>query len=143
MTPANPPPTVRCSCGAETILDHCPFCGSQSLSPSRCRPMNATAAAASTVADLAPRAWELLTNRGYASRAARRIIQRRLRAAGYRFYIALPDEGPARWGILSPGAGIPRPEDEFYYVGVSLNHCAHQMGNDNAAIGWKDFWNWD
>jgi len=105
--------------------------------------MNATEAEASTLDHLAKHGWELLTNRGYASRAAQRIIQRRLRAEGYRFFIALPDEGPARWGILPPAAGVPRPEDEFYYVGVSLNHCAAQMGNGNATQGWKDFWNWN
>jgi hypothetical protein len=104
-------------------------------------PINAETAAAASIEDLAHRAWEFLTSRGYASRAARRVIQRRLRAAGYRFYIALPDEGPARCGLLFPGETLS--PDGLLYVGVTINHCAHMFGDGNASQGWKDFWNWD
>lgn len=104
--------------------------------------MNATEAKASTLDHLADYGWDLLTNRGYASREARRIIQRRLRQAGYRFFFALPDEGTARWGILSPSSSHTR-DDEQMVVGVSLDHCAHQLGMGNASLGWKDFWNWN
>jgi hypothetical protein len=67
MTPANPPPTVHCSCGAETILDHCPFCGSQSLtdSPSPRATANAAGCIALVKGDAPPRfhdplLWEIL-----------------------------------------------------------------------------------
>jgi len=101
-------------------------------------PMNATTANCATLDHLASYGWELLTNRGYASRAARRIVQRRLRLAGYRFFFALHEDGPAQWGILSPGA----PHTRECLVGVTLDHCAHLMGMGNAREGWKDFWNW-
>ena len=102
--------------------------------------MNATLATTAAIETLAKHGWELLTSRGYASRAARRIIQRRLRAAGYRFFFILPDEGTARWGMLAPDAPIPQ---DPHVIGVTLDHCAHQVGAGNASLGWKDFWNWN
>jgi len=104
--------------------------------------MNATEASTANITHLADCGWDLLTNRGYASKSAQRIIQRRLRAEGYRFFFALPDEGTARWGILSPSSSHTR-DDEEIIVGVSLDHCAHQLGMGNASLGWKDFWNWN
>ena len=104
-------------------------------------PMNATTATTATLEHLADYGWDLLTNRGYASRAAQRIIQRRLRQAGYRFFFTLHEDGPAQWGLLAPDAPRIRENQEMI-VGVTLDHCAHQMGMGNAKNGWKDFWNW-
>jgi len=101
--------------------------------------MNATEATTASVSHLADYGWDLLTNRGYASREARRIIQRRLRAAGYRFFFTLHEDGPAQWGLLAPNA----PRIREMVVGVTLDHCAHQLGMGNASLGWKDFWNWN
>lgn len=108
-------------------------------------PINVTIASSSPIAFLTEMAWEFLTSRGYASKAAKRIIQRRVRQAGYRFYFFLPDEGPAQWGMFAPHEVMPPSftKEGIIYTGVTLDHCAHQMGEGNANHGWRKFWNWN
>ena len=116
--------------------------------------MNKTEAINAPLAELEKRSWELLTNVkfcGGASREGRRVVQRRLRAVGWRFYLRLfsteTDDGPVRWnkwGMVRPGHPLPYDEAKVVdeVVGVSLNNCAHKLGSGNANEGWRIYHNW-
>jgi len=102
---------------------------------------------ASSIAELVATAWSLMTNTrscGGASLHARPIAQRRLRAAGVRYYLggynATEDQQATnRWGLLRPGEQPP-PDLDWVETGVSLRHCAHKLGNGDACRGWYVYW---
>lgn len=94
---------------------------------------------------LLDRAWDLLTNFGRASKAARREVQRRIRGLGCRFFLGFKYEdeetnGYSQWGLLLKGEEPPAYLD-FVEVGVSLDACAHKIGDGNAPQGWRIYWN--
>ena len=85
---------------------------------------------------LIARAWAILTNIrlcGGGTRKGRQLAQRRVRRLGWRFFL-LPrvGEDASEWGMIAPGESGP----DGAVVGVSLGHCAHQLGGGNATRGW-------
>ena len=113
--------------------------------------MNKTEAINAPLAELERKAWELLTNVkscGGASKEGRRVVQRRLRAAGWRFCLQVceveHDDGYVSrwsdWSLIRPGCAPIEGDCVLDLVtGVSLDHCAHKLGHGNAVDGWRFF----
>jgi hypothetical protein len=90
-------------------------------------------------------AWEITTNKGAASVKGLKAAHKRLKALGYKFFLAFyEDENNRRWthwGIVSCDAHISYWADLIHRIyGNSLNHCAHKLGNNNATVGWHRYW---
>ena len=102
--------------------------------------MNKTEARNAPIDSLIERGWELLTSRGYSSKGARPILQRRLRAAGVRYFIGHYTEDRenyewSQWGMLTSGEQPPSIGGIRIETGVSLNHAAHKFGDGCAKRG--------
>lgn len=109
------------------------------------------------LAELKLIAWRLMTNVrqcGGATVAGRKVAQRRLRADGVRYYLATGtyEDGDTvqtwrTWGVVGDGSwpsistGPHHGQDTIELVtGLSINHCAHKLGNGDARKGWAIFW---
>ena len=103
-----------------------------------------------TDAELRRDAWSITTNNrqaGGGSVKGLRLAQRRLRAAGVRYYLArgrFADENETPWGswgiVGDHDWSVTKVTAEELVTGVSLDHCAHKLGDGCAKRGWDRYW---
>jgi hypothetical protein len=93
-------------------------------------------------------AWTILTNVrqcGGGSVKGRKVAQRRLRAMGAKFYLAINDsldQGRwTEWGFVLPGEPLPQAAEGSLVTGVTINACAAKLGHGCAKRGWEIYFN--
>ncbi len=89
--------------------------------------------------ELVAQGYALLTHRhhyGGASKSAKPLVQRRLRAMGVRWYVTYQgetDDGRSLWRLE---CSLSRP-DNWETVGVTAEQAVLRFGNGDASFGWK------